>query len=563
MKIRTLALLFATFVYSTYIGFSQDNIQDSLLNILANSSDVERIELLHKLTVANLAHQSENSVEYSTEAITLARHLGQDSLLSYSYYLTAIAYYYQEYWSLSTENYLEAIESKWGKSNDTFLSRCYSNLGICYEYLGEYDKTASAYFKSITLSESLGDTLMTARTELNLGMLHIRLKEFTRARENLQRSLRQLELLSDYPNLINVHQNLMIAEGRLNNLDLAEHHYRKAITLADSLELPAKIVDVESDFGSLLNELGKYELASIHFENSLEYLDSNATPHNYYHSIFLRGKNAIYTGDYVAAEELLLLAHEKLTALEVKVWHTNLLLNLSRLYARTGDHDKADEYQMMALEHEQNLFQESRSKSISEMEVKYETEKKEQDLAFHKLLVKTQNRKIIFALVVALLFALAFLLVLILVRRTKVSNRELFERNKELTARWDQLNAKPISDSDGGENQLYNSISELMNTERLFENQELNVELISKKLNSNTKYVSQAIKDRTGLNFNTYINTHRIEEAKRILQDPVKSAWSLDAVAFSSGFNNSSTFYQSFKKLTGLTPSVFRNIQIS
>ena len=92
-----------------------------------------------------------------------------------------------------------------------------------------------------------------------------------------------------------------------------------------------------------------------------------------------------------------------------------------------------------------------------------------------------------------------------------------------------------------------------------YTNSNITVDYLSKQLNSNTKYVSKAIKEETGMNFNTFINTFRIEEAKKILGDKVTSSWSLDAVAEKSGFNNTTSFFQAFKKNTGLTPSAFRN----
>ena len=94
--------------------------------------------------------------------------------------------------------------------------------------------------------------------------------------------------------------------------------------------------------------------------------------------------------------------------------------------------------------------------------------------------------------------------------------------------------------------------------EQIYTKTDITVDYLSKKLSSNTKYISKAIKEETGMNFNTFINTFRIEEAKKLLQDKISSPWSLDAVAEKSGFNNTTSFFQAFKKNTGLTPSAFR-----
>ena len=60
------------------------------------------------------------------------------------------------------------------------------------------------------------------------------------------------------------------------------------------------------------------------------------------------------------------------------------------------------------------------------------------------------------------------------------------------------------------------------------------------------------------MNFNLFLNTFRVEEAKQVMADKAYDAWTLDAIAEKSGFKNRMSFFQSFKKVTGLSPAVFR-----
>lgn len=69
--------------------------------------------------------------------------------------------------------------------------------------------------------------------------------------------------------------------------------------------------------------------------------------------------------------------------------------------------------------------------------------------------------------------------------------------------------------------------------------------------------LSQIINEYTGLNFNDYVNTFRIKEAKRLLSDSAFSYLTVDAIAQQSGFSSKSTFYASFKKQVGLLPKEF------
>lgn len=74
-----------------------------------------------------------------------------------------------------------------------------------------------------------------------------------------------------------------------------------------------------------------------------------------------------------------------------------------------------------------------------------------------------------------------------------------------------------------------------------------------------TRDISRSINLVAGVSFNEYINQHRIEHIKRILQTEKNT--NLTTLAFSAGFSSKATFNQSFKKVTGMTPSEFRSKQ--
>jgi AraC-like DNA-binding protein len=70
--------------------------------------------------------------------------------------------------------------------------------------------------------------------------------------------------------------------------------------------------------------------------------------------------------------------------------------------------------------------------------------------------------------------------------------------------------------------------------------------------------LSEAINTRAGLNFTDFINRHRIEEAQRMLEDPVHQHKKIATIAYETGFNSLSVFNTAFKKFTSMTPSVYR-----
>lgn len=84
------------------------------------------------------------------------------------------------------------------------------------------------------------------------------------------------------------------------------------------------------------------------------------------------------------------------------------------------------------------------------------------------------------------------------------------------------------------------------------------LQALAAAVGSNTKYVSQVINEELDRNFRSFINEYRIREAERRLTDSDNYGnLTIQAVAESVGIKSKSTFVAAFKKVTGLTPSVY------
>ena len=60
-------------------------------------------------------------------------------------------------------------------------------------------------------------------------------------------------------------------------------------------------------------------------------------------------------------------------------------------------------------------------------------------------------------------------------------------------------------------------------------------------------------------NFNTFLNTYRINDACEILADTSKKDLTILEIAYDLGFTSIATFNRAFKKLKNQTPTAYRN----
>jgi AraC-like DNA-binding protein len=118
-------------------------------------------------------------------------------------------------------------------------------------------------------------------------------------------------------------------------------------------------------------------------------------------------------------------------------------------------------------------------------------------------------------------------------------------------------------DKDNGSIENLNSLKERLvsyvEKYKPYTNPKLTLIELSSRLKLQPHVVSKIINNGFGKNFFDFVNTYRIEEFKRRVEDAHYKNYTLLGIAFDVGFNSKTAFNRSFKKITSQTPSSFFN----
>lgn len=108
--------------------------------------------------------------------------------------------------------------------------------------------------------------------------------------------------------------------------------------------------------------------------------------------------------------------------------------------------------------------------------------------------------------------------------------------------------------------QTKTQLEALMTEQTCYRDSKLTIGKLATLLDVSINTISQVINSEFSMNFNEYVNRYRIQEAQLLLREKSSQQGLILAVGLTVGFNSSATFYSTFKKLTGTTPSAYRQL---
>lgn len=122
--------------------------------------------------------------------------------------------------------------------------------------------------------------------------------------------------------------------------------------------------------------------------------------------------------------------------------------------------------------------------------------------------------------------------------------------------------AQPYQNTDNNElESIFNNLVMYMNEKKPFLKPDLSLSELAIAMASNRTYISQAINCFAQMNYNTFINKFRIEEAQKIIEQNPQVK--IENLASQAGFGSSVSMQRAFTKQTGFAPKEWKNKKVA
>ncbi|MDO9578429.1 MAG: tetratricopeptide repeat protein [Candidatus Cloacimonadales bacterium] len=411
--------------------FASSAVIDSLLNELQHSTEKEYVNKLNRISREYSAFQPDSSLFYAQKALEEARkqdyEIGEVNALSNIGFYYFDLHQYDKALQFQKESLVlsEDVDFKIGKAN------ALNNIGNIYEAQSSYDYALECHLKALDINREIGIEERIATSYNNIGNIYYCLSNYEKALEYYQNSLELKERSGKKDKIAGALSNIGNVYLGLEEDNKAIEYYQQALNLMIEIDHKQGIAHFTNNIGIIYGDLGNYEEA-------LKFLTSARKAYEE-----LGDKRGLARSLYNMAnlQEKLLDPQKSLEylsqslALALEVDDQDIILNsyelYSNLYKKQKNFEKALDFHELYTTLKDSIFSQESSNKIAEMQVKFETEKKEKENEIYRLELEKQKLikwRLYFGLII--LFIITFLFYYRYKSKQKI-NVELREKIEE------------------------------------------------------------------------------------------------------------------------------------
>ena len=451
------------FIVITHSGFSQNEKIDSLWNVYNKAKhDTDKINIL----INGIAYEYEN-INPDTAIIYYqkANELSQDLIESSNFedteikrlkskcalclrYIAHLQYTLNNF-NQAEKNYNLAINYFTEIGDSGRIAQCYNGLGIIFDMQNNYEKALEYYHKSIKIAENVSDKRTMSVCYTNIGIIHRNIGQYEKAIQYYNQALKIAEEINNKNGVAACYGNLGVVYHDIKDDAKSKECYLKALKIVEELGDKYGISFCLMSLGNISLDATNYSEAIDYYLKSIEIKKELNDDDGI--SILYGNIGDTYTrqSKYNEAIEY----YEKGLEISKKYGFLDNQLfvyeNMTVTYEKMGNFTKALEYHKLYYKMNDSIFNKEKSKQLTEMETKYQTEKTQQEIEKQNLELGKQNAEIQKQTILRNSFIASFVLILIIAlviyrnfRNKKKANIILSQQKVEIQQQKEEIESQ-------------------------------------------------------------------------------------------------------------------------
>lgn len=420
----------------------QQTTLDSLINLLSIlPNDTQKVNTYYavsrlynrELAQPDVARKYVDSIRWLSEELNYEK--GRDLSVYYNAEINKDEGNYDE----ALQQYQQYIENTAQRGDSLEMAKGLVGVAAIYIYTGDRDKSLPFLFRALRIYETQNYQKGLASVLNNIGVVY---KGMGKSRDAIDVYLQASEkyqsegMEKEYAMSL---QNLAIMYRAVESYDTALIYYDQSLSLIKKLDYKRETAMVLGNLGSLYDVMDQYDKALAYHLQALAILKELPNKRSLTYCLHNIGYSNLKLNNYAESEKYLNEALEVAQELKAKVLIYVVYETMADLFASQKDFEKGYHYYTLFHQMSDSIYNEESVQQVNELQAKYETEKKDKQIA---LLAKekeiqekeaqrqaTLKRAFVGGLIAVIL--LAGLVVLILRQRMK-NQKLLAAKNEEI-----------------------------------------------------------------------------------------------------------------------------------
>jgi len=337
--------------------------------------------LLCKASMQLYYSYPDSARKFVLQAREIGEKIRDNTIIAKSFNIQGIIYDVTNKWDSALICYERALSIA-GKAGDKNVeASALNNIGLIYWNKGEYDKAIDYYNSSLLLFEELDNQRGIANTLNNIGLILWEQDRLVEALDYHRRSLRKRLAMDDSYGIGAVYSNISRLHDETGSKDSAYFYAYRAVVIQQLIHDNYGLAITFNNLATMylaenrIDSAFKFYFASIERYKELGNLGRCAS------SLYNLADLYKNTGDLALSEKYLLEALDYAKKADARSILYKIYGNLGRLYHETGRDRLAYSNLLRRIEIHDSIYDIERDEKIAEIQAKYETEKKDKEIA--------------------------------------------------------------------------------------------------------------------------------------------------------------------------------------
>lgn len=282
-----------------------------------------------------------------------------------------------------------------------------SNIKLADVYTRQYkiDEALIELIQADSLNSFLNNPSLQADVQWNLGLVYKNDEDYSKASYYLESAMEAFYEQKNFSSYIATACNLSMAYRLLRKNDSALNILQHSIAVFDKAHLKDSFLyaNIQENIGDTYLQMDKHSQALIHFSKALAVFSHLNSPMDVAYQQYSMGLTLSEINRFKEAKSLLHQAYRISDSLKNYKYLRWISMTLARIYVAEKDWQSAYVYQKKTADIDDTLNIANQIEKTKALNKKFETEKKEKEIA----LLKFKNQIIVWAFISGILFLLA------------------------------------------------------------------------------------------------------------------------------------------------------------